>query len=120
MSILRRKVITKEILFSYLDDKSIKIQLPTTKNLLIDKIAEIWNIPKLPVPSKNAECTENTDTSISECKAGNNSESDINEMAQQFSKWFYTMLNSGECGDEHFFPGILLMVQNRKLFINID
>uniref|UniRef100_A0AAR5QKJ2 NTF2 domain-containing protein n=1 Tax=Dendroctonus ponderosae TaxID=77166 RepID=A0AAR5QKJ2_DENPD len=31
-------------------------------------------------------------------------ESNVNVMAEQFSRWFYSMLNGDECGIEHFFP----------------
>ncbi|KAF7265307.1 uncharacterized protein C3orf38 [Rhynchophorus ferrugineus] len=103
ISILRRKVVTKEILFNYLDNRNIKINLPTTKNLLIDKIAEIWSISRLCFSSGNIDCTENLHTSIKECEEENFG-NDINQMAHQFAIWFYNMLNSGEFGAEHFFP----------------
>lgn len=104
LSILRRKAVTREILFNYLDAINVKIQLPVTKNELIDKITEIWNIPQINTFNSESNALASVDAQQ------NYLTDSVVEMAQQFSTWFYTMLNSGECGSEHFFPDAKLTV----------
>ncbi|XP_060520982.1 uncharacterized protein C3orf38 homolog isoform X2 [Cylas formicarius] len=95
ISILRRRTVTRDILFSYLEECGIKVRLPTTKNDLIDRIAELWNIPRTSNSSEN----NNSDVASREVV----SIGDINVMAQQFADWFYSMLNENDLGSEHLF-----------------
>ncbi|KAJ8922353.1 hypothetical protein NQ315_004296 [Exocentrus adspersus] len=111
ISILRRKAVTREILFSYLDDKNIRIKLPTTKNDLIDHILELWKVPK-ESHQESSQALENINSQqINTDKSGQ--EDSINLLAEQFTKWFYSMMNGDEAiGSEHFYP-------DAKLKLNI-
>ncbi|KAG5889274.1 hypothetical protein JTB14_007036 [Gonioctena quinquepunctata] len=108
ISILRRKLITRDILFSYLDENNVKVKLPITKNELIDKIADFWNISRtshvLDEPNTTQTlCNEGTSETIS--SNGDNRENhSVSALAEQFTKWFYEMMNSQGIGSEHFFP----------------
>lgn len=115
ISILRRKAVTRDLLFNYLDENNVKVRLPTTKNELIDRIAELWNIPRIGAPKQekaNSEQKEGTEVALPR-----NEGSSVSEMADQFSKWFYEMLNANDCGPEHFFEDAKLKL---NMYINDD
>lgn len=106
LSILRRKVVTRDILFSYLDEKNIAVKLPATKNDLIDKVVEYLNIPRTSVTTSAEENQTANNTSL-ECRTNIGTETtesnNIGMMATQFTKWFYDLMNSGGVGSEHFY-----------------
>ncbi|KAJ8970442.1 hypothetical protein NQ314_001237 [Rhamnusium bicolor] len=108
LSILRRKALTREILFSYLDEKNITVKLPTTKNELIDKIIQFWNIsrPRLRSQEDSSQTVCNQDgQEVGDRNEAAKEDNNISVLAEQFSKWFYSLMNSEECiGSEHFFP----------------
>ncbi|XP_050311611.1 uncharacterized protein C3orf38 homolog [Anthonomus grandis grandis] len=95
ISILRRKAITKEVLFAYLDENNVKVHLPITKPELIDAVTDYWQISR----------------GLSEMPQSD----DVNVMAEQFAQWFYSMLNDNQCGPEHFFSDATLKL---KLFLD--
>ncbi|CAG9763253.1 unnamed protein product [Ceutorhynchus assimilis] len=92
ISILRRKALKRELLFSYLEERNVAVRLPVTKNELIDVIANLWKIPNTSIQNE-----ENTVATKPE-------KTNVDLMAEQFAKWFYSMLNDNQCGAEHFFP----------------
>ncbi|XP_066148057.1 uncharacterized protein C3orf38 homolog isoform X2 [Euwallacea fornicatus] len=101
LSILRRKAVTRDILFNYLEGNNIKVRLPITKNELIDTVADFWNLPRIGGGQNNgtAESSSSRVSVESNQQEGNT----INLMAIKFTHWFYSMLNDNECGAEHFF-----------------
>ncbi|XP_023012953.1 uncharacterized protein C3orf38 homolog [Leptinotarsa decemlineata] len=108
ISILRRKIVTRDILFTYLDEKNVEVRLPITKNELIDKIADFWNISRT---SRAVTEHNNTQTVCSQEDKGvlsaNGQSQDphtVSALAEQFIKWFYDLLNLQGIGSEHFFP----------------
>ncbi|XP_018569801.1 uncharacterized protein C3orf38 homolog [Anoplophora glabripennis] len=108
ISILRRKVVTREILFSYLDEKNIPVKLPTTKNDLIDQIIKLWNIYD---DSHNQAVSNLAPQQISNKEV--QEVNSISLLAEQFTKWFYSLMNTDEIiGSEHFY-------QDAKLTINM-
>lgn len=120
LSVLKRKIVTREILFQYLHDNKISVSLPINKHEIISKILDFWNVPS----------TSESNTSISssvlneinqqirgEVEKAISEDSDrISQLAFQFSEWFYNLLNMNELIDtEHFYPDAklrLLMTSN--------
>ncbi|XP_018331107.1 uncharacterized protein C3orf38 homolog isoform X2 [Agrilus planipennis] len=106
LSILRRKCITKDVLFEYVHQNDIQVSLPITKPELIDVIFTFW---KKRASDKSTNSESNITPSIELCKSTSN----VNNMAEQFSAWFYSMLNqSRPMGREHFW-------NDAKLTVNI-
>lgn len=104
VNILRRKILTREILFSYLNEKNITIRLPATKNDLIDRIIEYWQHQNSHTYGQWSD--QNTAEQQQICEIVEDSsvhEGSVEILANQFSKWFYTQMNT--CGVEplHFF-----------------
>ncbi|XP_056631119.1 uncharacterized protein C3orf38 homolog [Diorhabda sublineata] len=108
ISILRRKSITREVLFSYLDDRNVMVRLPITKNELIDKILEYWNESASGInpENKSISCRNNED-SLSNSKKNENS---ITALAEQFAGWFFQLLNNNNVGAEHFYADAKLKI----------
>uniref|UniRef100_A0A6P7FJA3 Uncharacterized protein C3orf38 homolog isoform X2 n=1 Tax=Diabrotica virgifera virgifera TaxID=50390 RepID=A0A6P7FJA3_DIAVI len=102
LSILRRKSVTREVLFSYLDEKDIVMKAPITKNELIDKIMEFWNIKRADVIT-TVSCRNNEET-ISETKPLREDSNSISALAEQFAGWFYSLMNDEGVGPENFYP----------------
>nr|CAH7752113.1 unnamed protein product [Callosobruchus chinensis] len=101
VSILRRKIITKEILFSYLDENDISIKSPASKNDLIDRIIEFWDLQS---SEKSSEQSVSLEVAVAEGNVTSEGDHIIGQLAEQFARWFYTMLNSDEgVGTEHFY-----------------
>lgn len=92
LSFLRRKAITRELILSYLNSKNVPVDLPATKNDLIQRTAEFWSI----------QYTQEDPTVINPNTVDCGS---VSILAEQFTQWFYTMLNKNEClSHEHFYP----------------
>lgn len=103
VSVLRRKLVTREILFGYLEDENIKVRLPITKDEMIDIVADYWNLPRFgAVLKKEGDSSSNKDLEV---RGKDGEESNVNVMAKEFAQWFYAMLNDNQCGTEHFFSG---------------
>ncbi|CAH1102242.1 unnamed protein product [Psylliodes chrysocephalus] len=119
LSILRRKAITREVLFSYLDEKNVVVKLPITKNELIDKILECWNVSPISSSRSNSSTDishqkpQETSTEISKKEDANS----IQALAEQFATWFYSLMNSEGVGSEHFYSDAKLKI---NLYANND
>lgn len=103
LSVLKRKAITKEVLFEYLHERDVVIPVPTTKSALIDKICNFWN---LKATIYKFEETKENETS-------NNTEQDaagsIDLLGEKFTEWFYNMVNTSPIiGSEHFWSDAVL------------
>ncbi|KYB26003.1 Uncharacterized protein C3orf38-like protein [Tribolium castaneum] len=93
LSFLRRKIITREVLFAYLHAKNVSIDLPATKNDLVQKTAQIWSIQYVQEANNQADSGS------------------ISLLAEQFTRWFYAQLNKNEClNHEHFYPNVRLKI----------
>ncbi|CAH2010202.1 unnamed protein product [Acanthoscelides obtectus] len=102
---MRRKIVTKEILFQYLDENNVSFKSPASKNDLIDRIIEYWN-----ESLTQTVLDEPVSSDVKETSPGE-SEQVISQLADQFAKWFYTMLNSDEgVGTEHFYANAKLKI----------
>lgn len=76
---------------------NLTIQLPATKNDIVKKIIEFWDSTEVCTTTVEATILTNADSDAA--KTGT-----INCLAEQFSKWFYTMLNGSESiKPEHFY-----------------
>lgn len=96
LSILKRKLITREILFEYLHEKDITIPLPTTKSALIDKICNYWNLET----KYKYDQIQNT-VALPQPEQENTASVEL--MGEKFCEWFYSMLNTSPIvGSEHF------------------
>lgn len=93
LSILKRKAVTKEVLFEYLHQNNVGVPVPTTKSALIDKICNYWNLP-----TSQCVCEAEKETTIEE-----NTTENLELLGEKFAEWFYNMLNtSPTIGPEHF------------------
>ncbi|KAK4877434.1 hypothetical protein RN001_009940 [Aquatica leii] len=103
-SILKRKVLTRDLLFTYLHENDIPVSLPASKQELIDLICTHWNLKSDDYKSvliNNIQPNEAQSDIVQ--KTDQSSPTDVNALAQKFSEWFYTMMNSNEpIGSEHF------------------
>jgi hypothetical protein len=98
VSFLRRRIITREILLSYLLQKNISTDLPATKSDLVQRIANFWK----------AHYSQEVSNELSANTADSGS---ISLLAEQFTQWFYSMLNKNEClNNEHFYSDARLTI----------
>lgn len=96
-SILKRKIITKEILFAYLHQNDIPISLPAVKNALIERICAFWNITNDDSLHHDYKQIEQPTTS-----AESNT---VELLAFKFGEWFYSMMNNHSYVEsKHFWP----------------
>ncbi|KAK5642783.1 hypothetical protein RI129_008950 [Pyrocoelia pectoralis] len=106
-SILKRKVVTRELLFSYLHQNQIPVVMPISKEELIGMICSHWNTQK----TIQLTTVENPNVQQS-------TQLDINMLALQFSEWFYSMINLNvPIALEHFWHDsklkLILLSQNQ-------
>lgn len=103
---MKRKVITREILFDYLHDNSVPVSLPTTKDKLIEQICDYWNLEVSKSESDDVQDDTASECAINSVAVENNKTiSNVDLMAEKFAEWFYVMLNNTPLiGDEHFWP----------------
>lgn len=87
LSILRRKIITREILFNYVHDRNIAITLPCTKDDLIETILKYWNV-ELQTVENNREVDEDR-SEIKDVKQENY----VKELVLKFVEWFFEQMN---------------------------
>lgn len=98
LSILKRKSVTRDVLFEYLHKKNVAIPVPTTKSVLIDKICRLWNLQVAPYKFEETP-QSNTVNKQKESSA----EENIEVLGEKFAEWFYNMINTSPViGSEHF------------------
>lgn len=118
LSFLKRKLITREILFTYLNDNNIPVQSPFTKPELIQRILSFWNSSFI---GGTLVKRENVKLPIKEELSAQNEPPNVNEMATKFAEWFYTLLNANEpLGTEHFWPDSKLRLNLPQSTIEIN
>jgi len=102
-SILKRKIVTRDILFTYLHESNVSVALPATKNDLIDIICTHWNLKPTQYVATTTQRDNVNYNNPTNGQYKNLDTSEINTMALKFSEWFYTMMNANEpIGPEHF------------------
>lgn len=103
ISLLRRKAITREVLFAYLNECNVPAQSPKfTKPELIKKVLTFWN-------SHNEEHTN--DAGSKTVVKVKEQVPDVNLLATKFAEWFYSLLNGNEViAEEHFWPDSTLKI----------
>ncbi|KAF5277092.1 hypothetical protein FQA39_LY06330 [Lamprigera yunnana] len=105
-SILKRKVVTRELLFSYLHESKIPVSLPSSKQDLIELICGHMNLHVVSCEQVKHKIPPDECANVP----------DVNMLALKFSEWFYTMMNSNEpIGEEHFWTD-----SNLKLKLSSD
>ncbi|XP_017781115.1 PREDICTED: uncharacterized protein C3orf38 homolog [Nicrophorus vespilloides] len=116
-SFLRRKMITRELLFKYAHEVNMNVTMPITKDKLIGMILIYWEDQyddcRIPMNEENRQ--SNHIKVVQEQEPGNQQmqvltdETDL--MAEKFSEWFYGMMNGNSCiGTEHFFEDANLKI----------
>ncbi|XP_071449826.1 uncharacterized protein C3orf38 homolog [Hetaerina americana] len=113
-SLLRRKKITKELLFNYLHGKSVSVCPTLDKHQLIEVTLQYWD--SLTYSTEVTSCAEKNPSADS--LQINESDSEVLLMSFKFVQWFYNLLNqatdgSGEAhfGVEHFWPDCSMKLQ---------
>lgn len=109
-SILRRKIFTKEILLSYLHEEKVAVELPITKNKLINLIVHLWGASKDEIIPNNSDQSIDTNETCDE-----ENENNVKLLSLRFSQWFYNLLNANQLTEDHFFPDATLDVQMLSL-----
>nr|XP_022909282.1 uncharacterized protein C3orf38 homolog [Onthophagus taurus] len=111
VSILRRRAITRDVLFNYLHANNVTVSIPTTKDKLIDQICMLWNIQNQEIQAQSNAIVLN-DKSNDECN--------VKTMAKEFTQWFYEMMNLNEpLETSHFFPDAVLSLTMKSEDENI-
>ncbi|XP_069693108.1 uncharacterized protein C3orf38 homolog isoform X2 [Periplaneta americana] len=121
-SLLSRKKLSKDILFKYLNKKKVPILPSADKKSMIDSILQMWGCA-----SNNNQLLKSPvhdqDSAVVGMKPANTTPDvgEIDEMARQFTNWFYSMLNQHEVtsqetrlGIEHFWQdcNMCLVIQS--------
>lgn len=93
VTLLHKRVITKEILFCYLHYKEVPINNDFTKVNLIQKVVNLWNSTDVQLnvtepsskeaPTKDVECNNSGDYNFP-----------VHTLARQFAQWFFENYNS--------------------------
>uniref|UniRef100_A0A1Y1LRJ9 NTF2 domain-containing protein n=1 Tax=Photinus pyralis TaxID=7054 RepID=A0A1Y1LRJ9_PHOPY len=129
-SILKRKVVTRELLFSYLHQNRIPVVMPISKDEIIGIICSHWNSKKTAQSRpatiqsvhhsstvqqlQNDQSTQNDVIVQQSTQVQNVQQSgqlDVNFLALKFTEWFYSMLNSTEpIAHDHFWNDSKLKV----------
>lgn len=103
-SILKRKIVTREVLFNYLDTNKVKLYPPHTKENLITKFLSIDTIStqdRLNTRPDEDSNTAKNDINLSTQVAA--PPNNIDQMALKFSEWFYKMFNENQVIDTSHF-----------------
>ncbi|KAG8225407.1 hypothetical protein J437_LFUL004607 [Ladona fulva] len=98
-SLLKRKKITKELLFNYLHGKQVSVCPTLDKQQLIEVLLQYWNSQS----SSEVTATQGVATGVIDTQLNENN-SDVHLMSLKFAQWFYNLLNrsTGICGVEQF------------------
>lgn len=101
LGILKRKSVTREVLFEYLHEKDCVVPVETTKSALISKICNFWNL-------QTTTC-KFEETQQPPAKDNNENAENLNVLGERFAEWFYNMLNTTPViGSEHFWQDCTL------------
>lgn len=87
-SIMNRKLITKALIFQYLNARHVSVTGDISKPVLLEKLYEFWNNK---FSDQFSDKKESTDTSVAK-----EDQFPIHQMARQFSTWFFKMCNENQ------------------------
>ncbi|KAJ6644249.1 hypothetical protein Bhyg_09216 [Pseudolycoriella hygida] len=96
-SIMNRKLITKVLIFQYLNARHVSVAADLSKPALLEKLYEFWNdrfTDRLSEKSQNRVRDEKVD------------QFPIHQMSRQFSSWFFTMCNENQLKTEDFWSAM--------------
>lgn len=91
---MNRKLITKVLIFQYLNARHVSVTADFTKPVLLEKLYELWNHK---YSDQYSEKKENTEKSIAK-----EDQFPIHQMSRQFSTWFFKMCNEKQLKIEDF------------------
>ncbi|XP_037034692.1 uncharacterized protein C3orf38 homolog isoform X1 [Bradysia coprophila] len=90
-SIMNRKLITKVLIFQYLNARHVSVTADFSKPILLERLFEFWNHKFSDQSSQKSECT---DQSVHQ--AAKEDQFPIHQMSRQFSTWFFKMCNESQ------------------------
>ncbi len=90
-SIMNRKLITKVLIFQYLNARHVSVTADFSKPILLEKLYEFWNEKFNDHTSEKKESTGPSITDVSK-----EDQFPIHQMSRQFSTWFFKMSNEME------------------------
>lgn len=91
---MNRKLITKVLIFQYLNARHVSVTADFTKPVLLEKLFELWNHK---YNDQYSEKKENTGKSVAK-----EDQFPIHQMSRQFSTWFFKMCNENQLKIEDF------------------
>lgn len=95
-SIMNRKLITKTLIFQYLNARHVSVTADFTKPVLLEKLYELWN-DKFSDRFREEKQSQSTDKSVAE-----EDQFPIHQMSRQFSTWFFRMCNENQLKIDDF------------------
>lgn len=103
---MSRKVITKVLIFQYLNARQVQVSADFSKQVLLEKVLELWE----------AKFSDNESAETVPCTVGNelSSQEDqfpIHQMSRQFSAWFFKMCNENQLKIEDFWADAQYTIQ---------
>lgn len=102
--ILNRKMITKEMLLSYLTRENVSVQSNYTKMALIERIVSHWK-------TKEGNIQRYQPNEKDESTVTQNVEFSVNKLSQEFSSWFFNRLNDAEYNTEDFWSDAISSIR---------
>lgn len=99
-SVMNRKIITKALIFRYLNARNVSVTVDTSKVSLLEKLYEFWNYKFSDQFSEQTKCIDNDQTANVECtqhvQTGNEDQFPIHRMSREFSNWFFKGCNESQ------------------------
>lgn len=102
--ILNRKIITKEMLLSYLTKENVSVQSNYTKIALIERIVSYWKTREENI--QRYQPKEKDESTVTQ-----NEEFSVNKLSQEFSLWFFKRLNDGDYNTDDFWSDALSSIR---------
>lgn len=91
---MNRKLITKVLIFQYLNARHVSVTADFTKPVLLEKLYEFWNHKFNDQSSEKSESTETSTTTVR--TDAKEDQFPIHQMSRQFSTWFFKMCNENQ------------------------
>ncbi|XP_051937659.1 uncharacterized protein C3orf38 homolog [Hippocampus zosterae] len=126
--LLKRKKVHRDIIFKYLAKEGVAMPPSTEKHQLVKRTLELWSTAKAVIEEPIPGVTDDTghrpvrNTAVEKADVKTDVGSDILLLGQQFSSWFFRLLNSQnsslgqqpeDWGPQHFWPDAKLRLVAR-------
>ncbi|XP_073329872.1 uncharacterized protein C3orf38 homolog [Pagrus major] len=126
--LLRRKKVSREVIFKYLAKEGVAMSPNSEKHQLVKRTLELWSCGKAVVGERLQEATDETRQRPSTETVSDSTDMkvevgfDPQVLGQQFCQWFYKLLNSQnpsldqqpqDWGPQHFWPNVKLSLLSR-------